>query len=267
MNKILPNITFIFFGFSCMLMAQTDDNKTPVVREMITDRPDATESPNTVPLKSLQIETGGFYESFEENDFKTETLGYNTTLFRYGLLENLELRLGWNFEERRFSNNGQKIENVTSGFSPLLAGIKVAITEEKGLFPEIGLLVHIALPFLASTDYHPETTGVDFRFAFAHALNEKSSVSYNLGAKWGDDSPEAAYIYTVSYGYSISNKIGAYVEIYGNFPEDNKANHLWDAGLTYSIQNNLQIDATIGSSITKGQDILLSTGISYRLPN
>jgi hypothetical protein len=120
---------------------------------------------------------------------------------------------------------------------------------------------------LAAADYHPETTGVDFRFAFSHTLSERSGIGYNLGAAWGNDSPEADFIYTFAYGYSISERIGIYVELYGDFPENNSANHYWDAGVTFAIQNNIQLDATIGRSITKGQDILVSAGLSIRIPN
>jgi hypothetical protein len=73
-------------------------------------------------------------------------------------------------------------------------------------------------------------------------------------------------LYSLSYGYSLSDKTGIYTEIYGNLPENSKSNHLWDAGVTYLISNNVQLDATIGSGITDGQDILLSTGISFKLP-
>lgn len=233
---------------------------------IVTDRPDATEASSTVGAGVLQIETGGFYTSFEEESFKAESYGFNTTLLRYGLLENLELRLGWNFEEIRFSSNGVEDPNVLSGFSPLLAGVKLDISEENGILPEIALIGHLFLPLSASTDFRPETTGADFRFSLSHTLSEKSSLGYNVGAQWGNDSPELAYIYTLAYGYSITDKFGFYAELYGDLPEDSKANHLWDAGLTYLINSNIQLDATVGSSITKGQDLLLSAGVSYRIP-
>jgi hypothetical protein len=265
MKLIKTTLALVTLSITSLSFAQTE-TKTEELGALITDRPDATESPTAVPKGFLQVETGGFYESFEENSVKTENFTYNTTLVRYGLLDNLELRLGWNFIEGQTSINGKKLDNVTSGFDPLLLGFKTTISEEKGAMPEIGFLGHIYLPFSASTDYRPETTGVDFRFSFAHTLSEKSSIAYNIGATWGNDSPEAAYIYTVAYGYSITDKIGAYAEVYGDFPEDNKANHLWDAGLTYLINKNVQLDATVGSSITKGQDLLLSAGISFRIP-
>ncbi|MDX1470277.1 MAG: transporter, partial [Flavobacteriaceae bacterium] len=193
---------------------------------------------------------------------KIENYVYNTTLVRIGILDNLEARIGWDFREVKFSDR----ENVLSGMSPLLFGAKVNITEEKNGLPEIGLIGHIFFPFTASSDYRPETTSIDFRFSFAHTLSEKSSIAYNIGGQWGDDSPEMAYIYTLAYGYAVTDKFGLYAEVYGDFPEDSKANHLWDAGMTYLLSNNVQLDATVGSSITEGQDILLSAGVSFRLP-
>ncbi len=234
---------------------------------LITDRPDATEAPTVVPKGYLQIETGAFYEDVGDDTFTQETTTFNTTLLRYGLLDNLELRVGWDFAETKSASNGIELPDLESGLSPLLLGAKIGITEEKGILPEIGIIGHLFLPFTAAKDFKPETTGVDFRFSFTHTLSEKSSLSYNLGAEWGNDSPEAAYIYTIAYGYSITDALGMYAELYGDFPEDNKANHLWDAGLTYLLNNNIQLDATVGSGITKGQNLLLSAGISFRLPN
>ena len=197
MKKILS----VLILFSCGILYAQEESTT--TEAMVTDRPDATESPLTVPKGSLQVETGGFYTSFEEDNFKTETYGYNTTLLRYGIFDNFEFRLGWNFEETRFSFNGQEANDVLSGFTPLLAGMKVEIADEDGWKPQIGLLGHLYLPFSAGSDYRPETTGADFRFSFAHSLSEKSGLSYNIGAAWGNDSPELAYIYTLSYGLSL----------------------------------------------------------------
>lgn len=256
-------MSFIVFSNS-FLSFQAQD--IVALKPFETDRPDMTEASSTVPQGYLQVETGGFYQTFEKNQIKTENFTYNTTLVRYGLSNNFELRLGWNLQEDVTQINGQKLDNVSSGISPLLLGMKVYITEEKGWIPEISLIGHVFLPFTASTDYRPETTGVDFRFSLAHTLSEKSSLGYNLGMAWGNDSPEASYIYTIAYGYSISEKLGAYVELYGDLPEDIKAIHLWDAGLTYLISNDLQLDMSFGTSITEGQDLLISAGLSFRLP-
>jgi len=256
-------ISLIMLLFALSVGAQENS-----LGNIVTDRPDQTESPTLVPKGYFQIETGGFYtEDEDDNDFKTTSLGYNTTLLRYGLLDNLELRLGWDNTETKFEANGRELENTLNGFSTMLLGIKVGITEEKGWLPEIGLLGHLNLPFLAGQDYRPETTGADFRFSFSHTLSETSSLSYNLGAAWGDDSSELAYVYTLVYGISLSERIGFYAELYGDLPEDSTANHLWDSGFTYLAQPNLQFDVTVGTGFNTDQKFLVSAGVSYRLPN
>ena len=233
--------------------------------ELITDRPDATEAPSVVPKGALQIEAGALFTSFEEDVLKTQTLTYNTTLLRFGVLDNLELRLGWNVVEQSNKVTDVPPPVIESGLSPLLLGVKVNIAQEKGWLPTIGLIGHLFLPFTASEYFKPQYTSVDFRFAFDHTLSDSSSIAYNLGAQWEADSPGAAYIYTLAYGYSITDSFGFYAELYGDLPEKNKSNHYWDAGITYLILPNLQLDATIGTSITKGQDLLLSGGFSYRI--
>ncbi len=255
-NLIAVLLTTITFS----LQAQTADQ--PV--GLVTDRPDATEAPTTVPKSSLQVETGAYTTNFDDGSFREEVVGYNTTLLRYGLSSNFELRMGWNLENTRVELNNQEIENL-NGFSPLLFGAKLGVAPEQGWRPEIGLIGHLFLPFTASSDYKPEYTSADFRFAFNHTLSDKSGLAYNIGGQYGADSPELAYIYTIAYGYGITEKIGLYAEIYGDFPEDNRANHFWDAGVTYAIAPLAQLDATIGKSITKGQDLLVSAGLSFRI--
>ncbi|MDX1278066.1 transporter [Oceanihabitans sediminis] len=235
------------------------------VEPLITDRPDATESATPIQKGFIQIETGAFYESNEQHNIKFKKHTYNTTLVRYGLLDNLELRLGWDVSEEKIENKHQ-IE-ISSGLSPLLLGFKTGIAKENGLLPEIGVLGHLYLPFTASEDYKPKTTGVDLIFSFSHTISEKSSFAYNLGASWQDDSAKASYIYSIAYSQSITDKIDTYIELFGDFPEKNKANHFWNTGITYLISNNFQLDCSVGTSITKGQDILLSIGASFRIPS
>ncbi|MCF6350889.1 MAG: transporter [Flavobacteriaceae bacterium] len=62
------------------------------------------------------------------------------------------------------------------------------------------------------------------------------------------------------------NKLGIFIELYGDLPKNNKANHLWNFGFTYLISTNFQLDVLAGTSITEGQDFMLGTGVSYRIP-
>jgi hypothetical protein len=255
-------LTFLVLFFSLSIAFAQDNND---LGDLITDRPDATESPNTMPVGFLQWETGAFFVKEESGSVQTKATTFNTSLFRYGLLENLELRLGFNFTEVTTSINGVESADLLSGLEPLLVGAKISIAKENGWMPELGLLGHVYLPLSAGSDYRPETTGVDFRFSMGHTLSERSSIAYNIGAQWGDDSPEGAYVYTIAYGYSIGSGFGIYGELYGDLPEDSESNHYWDAGFTYLVSPDLQLDATVGGAVNADQKILVSAGFSYRL--
>lgn len=258
---MIKQLLFIVLLFiSSISFAQTDD-----IGALITDRPDATESPSLVRKGFLQIETGGFYTDNGDDSFRTKEITYNTTLLRYGLLENFELRIGLDYRSTEFESNGQQLGEKLNGTSPLLLGAKIGIAEENGWMPKMAILGHLSMPFTAGSDYKPENTGMDFKFSFDHTLNERSSIAYNLGARLDAENPELAYLYTLAYGYDLTSKIGVYVELYGDFPEDSSANHLWDAGFTYLANDDLQFDLTFGSGITEGQNLLLSAGLSYRI--
>jgi hypothetical protein len=255
-------------------LAQSEDHG------IITDRPDATESPNTVEPGYVQIETGGYYTLYEAEGIKSESYGYNTTLARIGLLENMELRLGVNYENNHVTTTmGEaSVKTDFKSFSPVLAGIKINLFEGKSFRggpgkTDFGFLGHLYLPFTTSTpedmgsggaEGMPQTTGADFRFSVGHELSDRSGLAYNLGGQWAGDGSGMAFVYTLAYGYSLSERVGAYVELYGDAPELSSANHYWDAGFTYLAGWNLQYDLTFGRSITDGQDLLLSAGLSYK---
>lgn len=263
MKQFLLFICFLL-GVIVSSLGQEIEKEQPTIA---TDRPGASDASSTVLNNSLQIETGAGYSLFKEGSFKSENFTYQSTFIRYGLLENLELRLGWSYNEIKTQNTFNDTLSFfnESGFNPLTMGVKIAITDEKGWIPQMALIGQITAPFAASEAFKSTNTGANFRFSFSNTLSNKSSLTYNLGANWSGNNLEMAYLYTLNYGYSISDKLGVFAEIYGDFPENASANHLWDAGLTYLINNNLQLDTSFGTSITQGQDLFLGLGLSYRI--
>jgi len=63
-------------------------------QELITDRPDQTESSSTVPKRSLQIESGLLVGFAEGEDISLREILAPTTLFRYGVTKGFEIRGG-----------------------------------------------------------------------------------------------------------------------------------------------------------------------------
>jgi hypothetical protein len=187
MKKIIPFIIWLpFFGFS-------QENES-----IQTDRPDQTETPFLVPKSMFQVENGF---SFQKNNTNSNTITLPSSLWKYGVNENFELRLITEFSiEKNF-------DSEISGLNPVLIGCKIKIAEEKGIFPKTSFIGHIGLPNVASSKNKNEFTAAEFRFVMQHTLSKKMSFSYNLGSEWNGNSPEATFIYTIATGYSISERL------------------------------------------------------------
>lgn len=257
-------LTASIFSLVFTINLQAQDTK-PV---LITDRPDQTESSATVPFRSFQIETGFVMENKDNGDYSFKTFAYNTTLLRYGLLENMELRLGFEYLGDQIKDKLTDNQETYSGFSPLYAGFKIKVAEEKGLIPEIAFLGAMILPFTASVAYKPSYPAPNMRFAFSHTITNRVSIGYNLGAEWDGDSAVPAYFYSIAMGVGITDNLGAFIESYGLLPEENGEEHLLDMGFTYLIAPNVQLDLSGGIGLNQETiDNFISAGITIRLPD
>lgn len=244
------SISFLLLLFSLVGYTQN-------IEPIQADRPDQTETPAIVPIGMFQVETGF---TFQKNDKKSTLFSLPTTLWKYGVNENFELRLITEFisEENNISKS--------NGFNPIYVGFKVKLTNEKGIIPKTSFISHISLPNVASSKYKTDFYAPEFRFVMQHTLNEKLSLSYNLGAEWDGFTPEPTFIYTLTTGYSISDKLGSYIELFGFGPQNNKANHSFDGGLTYLINNNFMLDLSSGVGITNNApDYYTAIGFSFRI--
>lgn len=231
--------------------------------EIVTDRPDQTESPVLVTQGGFQAETGFFFERTTEQGVEITNIAYSSTLLKYGVNENFEIRLISEYLGAYVQENETKSHN--DGFSPLAFGAKIKLSEERGFWPQAALIGHINLK-TGSKKFTPSHTAADFRLTFSNTLSEKWSVSYNLGAEWDGDDPQAIFLYTLSVGYSFTQKFAAFIETYSFFPEDQKADNRADGGFTYKINPNLQLDLSGGMGLSSNApEYFLSTGISFRI--
>jgi Putative MetA-pathway of phenol degradation len=224
------------------------------------DRPDQTECPFIVPAKHFQAEMGFVYEKVNK---ATTSIIAPTILWKYGINNSTELRLITESETVRTN----KTIN-TQGISPVKIGFKTKICEEKGIIPTTSFIGHLALPKAASKDYKADFVAPLFRFVMQHTISNKLSLSYNIGAEWDGIDPEETFIYTLTAGYSFTEKLGGYIESYGFVPQIASSRHLLDGGLTYLIKNNVMLDVSGGFGLTpETQNWFAGLGFSFRLKN
>ncbi len=255
-------IQITLFLLMLTLVAQSQENEP----ELITDRPDQTESSVTVPLKSVQIESGFLLENDQSDLLNLRSITYNSTLLRYGLLNNFELRLGLEYLEERVKFRDLDITNTVSGLMPMHAGFKVKIADEKGWLPEFAFLGGMILPFTADKAFKPEYSGGNMRLAFSHILSDRFSLGYNFGAEWNGETVIPEYFYSLALGIGVTDALGVFLESYGTIPEKGDDAHLLDAGFTYLLLPNFQLDLSGGIGLNDAApENYISFGLTYRI--
>jgi hypothetical protein len=221
-----------------------------------TDRPDQTECPFIVPTNYFQLENGFSYEKTKPNS--TEIVA-PTILTRFGINDHFELRLITEYIIDKINSEKK------SGFNPIMIGFKTRLFEEKGIIPVTSFISHISIPKAASKNFKTTFYAPEFRFTMQHTLSDKQSLSYNIGAEWNGETAEPTFIYTLTTGYSITEKIGGYIELYGFVPQIEKPDHRCDAGLTYLFNPNHQLDISSGIGFSKtSPKYYFSLGYSFR---
>jgi hypothetical protein len=233
--------------------------KTPA-QELITDRPDQSESAVTVSRGALQIETGFTYENLIEDNIEAKNYSVAGTLFRYGIIENIELRFGTAYLIT-------KTQNSIDGLGDFLAGIKINFFKEDAQLIDFGILAHALLP-LGSSAFNPDKVEPEIIAAFSKSLTDNFSTSLNFGASWNSEIEETFLIYSSAIGFAVNDNLSAFIEVYGNVFSSYKPIHNFDGGITYLLSEDFQLDVSAGKGIS-GIDSFwfLAGGFSFRINN
>jgi hypothetical protein len=220
------------------------------------DRPDQTECPYIVPKGYIQIESGVSIEQVSEHE---RTLVHPSSLWKFGLNNMAELRL-----ITEFSTSTCDSIHLT-GLSPVTVGFKVRICEEKGLIPKTSFIGHLTVPYLASEELKLAYHAPAFRFTMQHTLTDRLGLAYNLGAEWDGMSAEPTFIYTLTSGFSLTDHVGLYAEVYGFIPQQHAPDHRYDGGITWNVSPWCILDLSGGGGITKNApDWYAALGFSFR---
>ena len=252
-------------------------------QEISTDRPDRTESTETVEKNKFQIEAGIEFGSIKnknselllENgnsvtgDVKLGTLTAPTTLLRYGLTDKVELRLGIDFDAQYFrigdidslSNNSKLSLNA-----PQL-GAKFSLYKGEGWKPDFAIITKVTLPDIGGEGKKEDHIIPELNFAFSNEINNTLSLGYNIGLTSDYKFNLTDLFYSASLGINLNEKTGAFIEVFGNTPEAKfkDFNNSVDGGFTYLIKKNFQVDIYGGLGFTtEADDFFLGTGFGYR---
>ena len=176
--------------------------------DLVTDRPDQTESSETVPPGYVQFEFGWTHAE-DDDGADVTTDSFPEMLVRLGVAEDLEFRFGfagYTWEDVDAPGEASQSEH---GAGDLEVGLKWRFWSESGYRPQTALLAGTTLP-TGATGFSSERFDPSVRLACSHTLTETLGLGYNLGTSWvteedafGDRHTEAFAVYTVALGIAL----------------------------------------------------------------
>ena len=225
--------------------------------ELVTDRPDQTESATVVLRGVVQVETGYLFARDGDVD-RYEVPG---TLFRVGLGGRTELRIGhagisW-LEERHGRGDSE-------------LGVKVNLIERQDAWlPELAIMGGMSLP-TGGDGFSNNGIDPSLLVSFAYELSPRLSLGSNIGVAW-EASPEestrdAEIVYTLALSGELTDRVGGFLELFGDRQITGTSSSV-DGGLTFLLRDLVQLDVYAGRGLRGlADDFFLGMGLSFRVP-
>lgn len=235
-------ISKFFFSFALILVFITSISVAQIIS---TDRPDQTEGTHVLLKNKFQIESGYLI---------TDSDNYLNTLLRYGVLNKIELRINSNIITGLVNNEKR------TAFGNLELGLKFNIFNGINSSTKVSFLSHLSLP--NKREFSNKDPISLNRILISHDLTESFQIGYNLGYNIGFNNQINNFIYTMVFSKSIQ-KLGIFIEVFGE-ESSGVSKSYWDAGVIYSLTDNLQADLSFSRGINNKSNYI-NIGISINI--
>jgi len=237
-----------------------------MLREMTTDRPDATESPFTVDPGHVQLEMdfGNFSRDREAGVKVTEweTLPFN---LRFGMSENFEAGI-FVAPYHRTVETAAGVRTPAAGFGDIGLRAKWNVTGNEGADFAWGLMADLKLPTAATGLGNGHWEGaLTLPTAFELGGGWGGGAMTSLGLVFDDaDRRRAVWVNTFTVGHDLTDNVGGFLEVTS---EVGVGSHVatFNVGLTFSLDANTQFDCGVNLGISRSApDVVGFAGISRR---
>lgn len=270
----------LFHGCAC-------STRDPYEEPIETDRHDFTQSARTVGRGVFQLE-GGYSYYYKDNEGEIENSHTLPEMqLRYGLSDNIEFRLRWNYAwifKSGEAEHGEELDDL-DGAQDLIWGFKLQLTEQERWLPESAVRIVSSVP-TGGSDFTTDgvEVGVDVVYAwelengwelagstgvFRNGVGEFSLTALSGISEEGADDDFAAWAQSVALGIPMTERSKLYLEYFGIFSDgltDDFSLGFVNAGVDFLMTDNLVFDIRIGKGLTGDSDDFFSGvggGIRY----
>jgi len=203
-------------------------------------------------------------------EVKSQT--YPETLFRIGMLADwFELRIGYTFAEEK-TKNAPAGNGRVRGNDDLYLGVKLWLTEQQGILPEMTILPQMLVPTGSNAFTNDQVlAGVNWLYSWDLTENLSLAGSSQINRTRDDVGHYySEFAQSVALGLGITDEVGVYMEYYGFFPTSAVAanvgaEHYMNGGVAYLYNDNVQFDVRVGTGLNRrANDFFTGAGVSLR---
>jgi hypothetical protein len=247
-------------------------NPTPreLMREMSPDRPDTTESPFTVDAGHFQIELSFVDFVYDDTDgVRTRSASVAPLLLRAGLTDRMEASLGLSpYTWVRTEDDSGK--TTDDGFGDVVLRLKVNLWGNEEGRTAFGVMPYVKFPTASDGLGNDHVEGgliLPFAMDLGNEFSLGAMAAFDVVRDSADDGYVVDFVHSVTVGRPLFGDVGGYVEYAGmyNFNADEDYRAYFDAGLTWGVTEDIQLDAGVRIGLTDAADDFgVFAGISLR---
>jgi len=237
------------------------------MRDMSTDRPDITESPQSVDAGHFQIETDLFKTSSNKSDgIKSVENNYNLANLKLGLSKNIDLQLVVaslvNTYEKDISGN--KINN-NNGFGDLTLRLKYNLWGNDGGKTAFAMMPYVNFPTSKDNEYVEPGIVFPFSLDLGNDFSFGTQAEFDLLKSQTKSGYHASILQSVVLGKELTKSLEMFAESYYNYDfEVQQMQVSVNGGFGYSITPNVKFDIGFNIGVTKNTDKVYFIGFSFR---
>jgi Putative MetA-pathway of phenol degradation len=245
----------MLIAFSVISYAQSPPATTNP--EIVTDRPDVTESSIVVPKGSLQIENGATWTS----DHGSQSLDFSESLIRFGASSQTEIRI---VAPNYFGSISGP--DSPSGFGDIALGMKQHLGPLPGGF-DLSVIAAISLPTGAS---RVSSHGFDpfIKFPWSKELSAGWSLGGMQSLFWNTDSGKRNGVWEPTFYIEkeITKPWDAFAEYAGDFAQWGPSKQIAHFGTAYRVTPSQQVDFHFGFGLSHdAPSSFFAVGYSFRI--
>ena len=252
-QRLCATMCFLIFGLAASAQTPAEES------EIVTDRPDITESAIVVPPRSLQAENG--LTSTLNHGVKTVDL--SETLIRIGLASRTELRVSVpNFLDSLAAHHR------TTGFGDLSVGFKQQIGPFGGDF-DLSVIVALSLP---SGTNEFSSSGFDpfIKVPWSKPLQRGWSIGGMQSVFWNTQGSRRNTVWepTLYLERQLTKPWDVFVESAGDYAQRGSSAQVIHFGTAYKVTLKHQLDFHFGFGLNHSTpNHFFAVGYSFRVDN